>query len=110
MIQGRRTIAVSAGTQDATSHEPKPIVRPDARAISTPIGFADVAVSQSAEETLRLTMPQNIRYAPARRSVPSSGFEPVPWARESTIGKRTPARAVLLGKAGAISASVKKML
>jgi hypothetical protein len=43
------------------SHEPKLIFRPNWRAISAPIGFTDVAVIQSAEETARLAMPQNIR-------------------------------------------------
>ncbi len=59
--RGRRRTAASAGTDAARSHEPKLIFRPNWRAISTPIGFTDVAVIQSAEETARLAMPQNMR-------------------------------------------------
>ena len=80
------------------------------RPISTPMGLAEVAVSQRAEETLKLAMPQNMRYAPIRRLVPSSGLDPPDSARERTMGKSTPPLAVLLGKAGAMTASVKKML
>ena len=59
--KGRSSTAAIAGTDAARSQEPKLIFRPNCRAISTPIGFTDVAVSQSAEETARLAMPQNIR-------------------------------------------------
>ena len=52
---------MSAGTEAATSHLPKSISTPNSRAIWIPIGLADVAVIQSAEETARLAMPQNIR-------------------------------------------------
>ncbi len=58
---GSRTMAVSAGTDAATSHLPKPMSRPKSRATCRPIGFADVAVIHSAEETARLAIPQNIR-------------------------------------------------
>jgi hypothetical protein len=74
------------------------------------MGLAEVAVSQRAEETLRLAIPQNMRYAPIHFDVPSSGLDPPDCARERTMGKRTPPRAVLLGKAGAMTASVTKML
>src|SRR5512134_353028 len=109
-MRGRRRIATSVGTDEATSQEPKPMERPKVRPTSTPMGLAEVAVSQRAEETLRLAIPQNIRKAPIRRAVPSSGLEPPDCARERTMGKRTPPRAVLLGKAGAMTASVTKML
>jgi len=58
-------------------------------------------VSQRAEETLKLAMPQNMRYAPIRRAVPSSGLDSPDCERERTMGKSTPPLAVLLGKAGA---------
>ena len=58
---GNRRIAVNAGTDAATSHVPKLMVRPNSRATWMPIGLADVAVIHSAEETARLAMPQNIR-------------------------------------------------
>src|SRR5262249_25266130 len=65
---------------------------------------------QRADDTARLAMEQNIRYPPSRRPWGSSGFEPVPCATDSTMGNKTPPRAVLLGKAGAITASVTTML
>src|SRR4029077_3873690 len=74
------------------------------------IGFADVAVIHRADDTARLAMPQNIRYPPNRRPSGSSGREPDPRATERTIGKSTPARAVLLGNAGAMRASVSTIL
>src|SRR5215472_16872134 len=55
-------------------------------------------------------MEQNIRYPPSRRLLGSSGSEPDPWATDSTIGYSTPPRAVLLGNAGAIAASVRTRL
>ena len=54
-------MTASAGREAAMSHEPKLIFRPNCSAISTPIGFTEVAVSQRAEETARLAIPQNIR-------------------------------------------------
>ena len=60
-IRGRSRIAASAGTDAATSHEPKPILRPACSASCTPMGLTEVAVSQSAEETARLAIPQNMR-------------------------------------------------
>ena len=61
MTHGSARIAASAGTQDTSSHLPKPISSPNSLTICRPIGFADVAVIQSADETARLAMPQNIR-------------------------------------------------
>jgi hypothetical protein len=58
---GRSSTVASAGTEAAKSHEPKLIFTSKWRAISTPIGFTEVAVSQRAEETARLAMPQNMR-------------------------------------------------
>ena len=108
--RGSSAIAASAGTDAATSQLPKPIVSPDSRAICTPIGLADVAVIQSADETARLAIVQYMRYPPSRRFSSSSGTEPAPRATESATGKSTPARAVLLGNAGAIAASVSTRL
>jgi len=59
--QGSARIAVSAGTEATSSHLPKPISSPKSRTICRPIGLAEVAVIQSADETARLAMPQNIR-------------------------------------------------
>ena len=58
---GSRSIAVSVGTDAATNHDPKLMSRPYCSATDTPIGLTDVAVSQRAEETARLAIPQNIR-------------------------------------------------
>ncbi len=58
---GSSRIAVSAGTEAAMSHLPKPISSPNSRATWMPIGLADVAVIQSADETARLAIAQNIR-------------------------------------------------
>jgi len=53
--------AVNAGTEAAMSQLPKPICSPNCFAIWIPIGLADVAVIQRADETARLAIPQNIR-------------------------------------------------
>ena len=98
------------GTDAASSHEPNPISTPNVLAISVPIGLAAIAVSHSAEERLRLTMPENIRNAPRRRRLSSPGFAPAASASENASGKMTPERAVLLGNAGAMMPSTRKML
>ena len=98
------------GTDAASSHVPNPISTPNPFAISAPIGLAAIAVSQSAEERLRLTMPENIRKLPRRRRLSSPGFAPAASASENASGKMTPERAVLLGKAGAMRPSTRKML
>ena len=54
-------MAVSAGTHEARSQLPKPISSPNCFVTCTPIGLAEVAVIQSAEETARLAMVQNMR-------------------------------------------------
>ena len=54
-------MVASAGTDAASSHVPKLIFTPDCAASDTPIGLAEVAVSQRADETPRLAMPQNMR-------------------------------------------------
>jgi hypothetical protein len=54
-------MATSAGTEATSSQEPKLTCIPFSAASETPIGLAEVAVSHSADETLRLAMPQNIR-------------------------------------------------
>src|SRR5262245_61128687 len=64
---GMRIIAISVGTDAATSHDANEISTPDARAISAPIGLAAIAVSHNADDRLRLTMPENIRKLPRRR-------------------------------------------
>ena len=61
MTHGRARIAVSAGTEATSSHLPKPISRPNSRTTCRPIGLAEVAVIQSADETARLAMLQNMR-------------------------------------------------
>ncbi len=61
ITQGKARIAVSAGTQEATNHFPKPIWIPYSRTSCIPIGFAEVAVIQRADDTARLAMVQNIR-------------------------------------------------
>ena len=96
-------MAVSVGTDEATSHEPNPIVRPWPPAISAPRGFAAMAVNHRAEESVRLAMPENMRKLPRRRRLSSPGFAPTASAIESTSGYSTPERAVLLGKAGAMT-------
>jgi len=103
-------MAASAGTHDASSHPPKSICTPSFSAMDAPMGFAEVAVSHSADDTARLAIPQNMRKPPVRLRAGSEGVDPALSAIESTTGKRTPDRAVLLGKAGAMRASVKKML
>src|SRR5690348_8081065 len=77
--------------------------------MSAPSGFAAIAVSQSADERLRLTMPEYMRKAPSRRRSGWFGWAPATSASENASGNSTPDRAVLLGKAGAISASSRKM-
>ena len=60
-MSGNSPIATSAGTEATSSQEPKLTFRPCSAASETPIGLAEVAVSHSADDTLRLAMPQNIR-------------------------------------------------
>ncbi len=59
--RGNKTIATSAGTHDARIQGANPILSPNFSAICTPIGLAEVAVNQSADETARLAMAQNIK-------------------------------------------------
>ena len=54
-------IATSDGTEEARSQLPKPILSPAFCAICTPIGLAEVAVIQSAEESARPAIEQNMR-------------------------------------------------
>ena len=58
---GNSRIAVSAGTEAAISHLPKLMSNPNSCATWMPIGLADVAVIQRADDTARLAIPQNIR-------------------------------------------------
>src|SRR5262245_51050875 len=98
------------GTADARNHEPKPISTPKLRAIAVPRGFAAIAVSQSADDRLRLTMPENMRNDPRRRRLSLPGVAPAASASENASGYMTPERAVLLGNAGLITPSTRKML
>ena len=59
--RGNIAIAMSAGTEEARNQLPNPISSPDFCAICTPIGLAEVAVIQRAEETARLAIAQNMR-------------------------------------------------
>ena len=54
-------IATSDGTEEARSQLPKLISSPAFCAICTPIGLAEVAVIQRADEIARLAIPQNMR-------------------------------------------------
>ena len=83
---------------------------PKGFAISAPSGLAAMAVSHSADERLKLAIPENMRNAPRRRFVGSPGFAPAASASDTTSGKSTPERAVLLGNAGAMTPSTRKML
>ena len=58
---GISIIAASVGTDAATSHEPNVIVKPELRASSAPSGLPAIAVNHSADDRLRLTMPENIK-------------------------------------------------
>jgi hypothetical protein len=107
---GKSTIAVSVGSEDASSHDPNPISTPSGRAISAPSGLAAIAVSHSADDSVRLAMPENISSAPSRCRCGLSGLAPAASASENASGYRTPERAVLLGNAGAMRPSTTKML
>ena len=61
---GMSAMPTSVGSEAASSHDPNPISTPNDRAISAPIGLAAIAVIQSADDRLRLTMPENIRKRP----------------------------------------------
>ena len=74
------------GTEEATSQEPKPMVRPWPRAISAPRGFAAMAVNHRPDETVRLAMPENIRKLPSRRRPSSPGRAPAASATERARG------------------------
>jgi hypothetical protein len=73
------------------------------------MGLAEVAVSQRADETLRLAMPQNMRYAPIRRLVPSSGLDPRLREGEDD-GEEDAAPRGVAREGRAMTASVKKIL
>jgi hypothetical protein len=51
----------SVGTEAAMSHEPKLIWSPHVCAISAPSGLPAIAVSQSADDSVRLVIPENMR-------------------------------------------------
>ena len=59
---------------------------------------------------MRLATPENIRNAPSRARDGSSGRAPAVPASDTASEYRTPDRAVLLGKAGAITASTRNRL
>src|SRR6185436_19490492 len=79
---GSSTMAVSVGTDDAMNHETKLISSQALRASSAPSGLAAIAVNHSADDRLRLTMPENIRKLPRRRRLPSPGLAPAASASE----------------------------
>src|SRR5262245_47294424 len=108
-ISGRSAIAQSVGTAEATSQRPKPISTPNPFETSAPSGLATIAVSHRADETLRLAMPEYIRNAPSFRRDGLDGVAPAASATDSASGYSTPERAVLLGNAGAITASSRKI-
>ena len=65
-----------------------------------------MAVSHRADEIDNPAILFIIKKAPSLVRVPSSGTDPALRATDSATGNRTPDRAVLLGNAGAIRASV----
>ena len=79
---GISTMPASVGTDAASSQDPNPISTPKPFAISAPIGLAAIAVSHSAEERLRLTMPENIRKLPRRWRLLVAGL------RAGRVGQR----------------------
>ena len=101
---------MSVGTEAAISHEANEICTPNGFATSAPRGFAAIAVSHNADESERLAIPENISSAPTLRREGSPGRAPAASASENASGYSTPDRAVLLGKAGAITPSTRKML
>src|SRR5215471_9117631 len=100
----------SVGTEAAINHEPNAMWIPKLRAISEPSGLATIAVSHSADDRLRLAIPEYIRKRPRRGYLGSPGLAPAASVSENVSGNRTPARAVLLGNAGAMMPSSRKML
>src|SRR5262245_20895049 len=108
--KGMMTIANSVGTEDAISHDTNEMLTPDSFAISAPSGLPAIAVSQRADDSVRLAIPENIRNWPKRFLSSLPGVAPAASAIENTSGYSTPERAVLLGNAGEISASTAKML
>ena len=68
-----------------------------------PSGLAAIAVSQRPDDSVRLATPENMRKAPSRARDGSSGRAPAVPASETVSEYSTPDRAVLLGKAGAIT-------
>src|SRR5215204_1104383 len=100
-MYGSSAIAQIVGTDAATSQRPNPM--------SAPSGLAAIAVSHKADDRLRLVIPENIKKAPSRRRSGRSGDAPAASARDSANGYSTPDRAVLLGNAGAITASSRKI-
>jgi len=103
-------MAARVGTDAASSHVPKSMSTPSGLAISAPSGFAAIAVSHSADDNDRLAMPEIISSAPRRLRAGSPGRAPAASASENANGYSTPERAVLLGKAGAMTPSTRKML
>ena len=107
----RRPSPTSVGTDAASSHEPNPISTPTRFAISAPSGLAAIAVSHSADDSAEARHAgehQEAAEAPPVRVARAS--RPPPRPARTRAGYSTPDRAVLLGNAGAISASTRKML
>ena len=107
---GSSRIAASVGSEDASSHEPKPI--------STPNGLRDLGAERVGSHGRE---PQRRRDAQAgdprvhqKATEPSArriaGLAPAASASEKAKGNSTPARAVLLGNAGAMTPSTRNTL
>src|SRR5580765_7740626 len=98
------------GTDAAISHDPNPMLSPAVLAMAAPRGLPAIAVSHRADDSDRLTIPENIRNLPSRCRSARSGVAPAASAIDTASGYNTPERAVLLGNAGAIRASTATML
>ena len=104
-------MAASVGTDEATSHEPNPIVEAVAAGDLGAERVRGHGREPEADDSVRLAMPENIRKRPRRSPALDSRLgAPAASATESTSGYSTPERAVLLGKAGAMTPSTRKML
>jgi hypothetical protein len=83
---GISAIPTSVGADAASHHEANPMSTPKVLAISTPSGLATIAVNQSADDRLRLTMPEYIRKLPTRLRRSSPGVAPPASASAKASG------------------------
>ena len=107
--RGSIPIAMSDGTEEASSHFPKSIwTRPSRDLHGDRVGGGGRHPKRGGDREARHRAEHQIAaQAPALGIV---GLRARPLATDSTIGKSTPPRAVLLGNAGAMAASVSTML